>query len=130
MLHCCLLFQGVVQNPEEQGWKEYFYSDVDNLIPRESHLPLQKLVLAHVAEVMQQVKGVNVVRGARQAILPGIPATGMEFRQILLLAGICFRRWNPDGWRGCRQYLRYTREYRKIPWNSRFDLPPWRSELR
>jgi Transposase IS4 len=59
----CLVFQDIVQNPEEQQRKEYFYADVDNQIPRLSHLPLRKPIAAHVAEVMRQVKGANVAQG-------------------------------------------------------------------
>jgi Transposase IS4 len=59
----CLVFQDVAQNAEEQHRKEFFYADVDNRVPRLSHLPLRNPMQQHTAEVMRQVKGANLVRG-------------------------------------------------------------------
>jgi hypothetical protein len=59
----CLVFQDVAQNTEEQNRKEYFYADPDNQVPRLSSLPTRGETQVHVAEVMRQVKGANVVRG-------------------------------------------------------------------
>jgi hypothetical protein len=59
----CLVYQDVVQTPEQQSRKDYFYEDVDNQIPRRSNLPLRNVMQAHVSEVMRQVRGADVVRG-------------------------------------------------------------------
>jgi hypothetical protein len=49
----CMVFQDVVQNVEEQQRKDYFYTDIDNQVPRMSSLPVRAEIQAHVAEVMR-----------------------------------------------------------------------------
>jgi Transposase IS4 len=58
-----LVFQDIVQAPEQQAKKDFFYDDIDNEIPRRTSLPGSPPTQAHVAEVLRQCKGANVLKG-------------------------------------------------------------------
>jgi Transposase IS4 len=59
----CLVFQDVVQTSEEQSRKDYYFEDIDNQVPRRTSLPQREPTQAHVAEVLRQVRGANLMRG-------------------------------------------------------------------
>jgi hypothetical protein len=62
----CIVYQDVVQAPELQQKKDFFYSDFDGRIPEITSLPgsgKQVEMSAHTAEVLRLVKGAGVCAG-------------------------------------------------------------------
>jgi hypothetical protein len=58
-----LAFQDVVQAPEVQKQKGFFYNDIETLRPERSSLPTSPEIQAHTAEVLRQVEGAEVEIG-------------------------------------------------------------------
>jgi hypothetical protein len=58
-----MAFQDVVQAPEKQKKKGFFYSDFETLTPQKSCLPTYPEIQAHTAEVLRQVDGAEVEAG-------------------------------------------------------------------